>query len=452
MMRALWFLTLVTSATVLIAWLIERPGTVLLQWQGYRIETSVALLIAIVAVIAALAAFIYQIFITIRRAPAQVSAMLHGHRQKKGYRALTRGMVAIAAGDANEARRQEKRAQVLLQDPPLTMLFSAQTAQLNGDEKAAERFFQAMSEQPDTEFLGIRGLLNQALSRGDNPCALDLALRAYQLRPTSEWVAAQLFDLQIHQGLWLDAQITNDEQVQALLVNKATGQRRKALLALQRGAEMSAAGDLEAAAKTFKIAYNQSPTFIPAVLAHAGTLIKQGKLIKATEIIKKAWRTQPHPELLFPFWLGSDAQDGLSILKATERLVLNNSDHPESSIALARAALEAQLWGEARKHLKAVTPHTNTHVEARVCRLWAELEESENQNAAASRGWLKQASIASGDPTWVCGSCGNAVNQWSVLCGNCGLFDTLTWAPPRHVLSHAPSEETPALTLTKTEG
>jgi hypothetical protein len=43
-------------------------------------------------------------------------------------------MVAVAAGDAAEAGRQAKRADALLGDPPLTMLLSAQAAQLNGDD------------------------------------------------------------------------------------------------------------------------------------------------------------------------------------------------------------------------------------------------------------------------------------------------------------------------------
>ena len=53
-----------------------------------------------------------------------------------------------------------------------------------------------MMEQPETEFLGLRGLLTQAIKRGDKGEALDLARRAYRLKPKSAWVAAniQFFD------------------------------------------------------------------------------------------------------------------------------------------------------------------------------------------------------------------------------------------------------------------
>lgn len=433
MWRVLWFLGLIAATAAIMAWLFDRPGSVSLEWQGYRIETSVALLATVMAVMAAATAIAYRIFLALRHAPAQLGEAWRSRRRQKGYQALTRGMVAIAAGDADEARRQEKLAQVLLNQPPLTMLLSAQTAQLNGDETAAARFFQAMTEQLDTEFLGVRGLLNQALARGDDGAALELARHAYRLRPKSEWVAAQLFDLQTRNGQWLDAQITNDERVRAHLTTKDAGRRRKAVLALQQGFVAAAAGDPEGAAKNYKIAYDQDPTFVPAVMVQADALIDRCKVTKAADIIEKTWRVQPHPDLVRTFWRSVEAADELTVMKATERLARANPDHPESHIALAGAALKARLWGEARTHLKAVTSDGGDHDEARVCRLWAELEEAEHQDTEAAYAWLTRASLADQDPVWVCGNCGNAVAEWSGLCGNCGRFDSLAWGRPRHV-------------------
>jgi len=433
MLRALWFLILVVVAALGVVWLLDRPGTVALDWQGYRVETSMAVMAALVAVFAVIVAIFYRVYLALRRAPARVGEAWRGRRRQNGYQALTRGMVAVAAGDADEARRQDKKAQVLLNEPPLTMLLSAQTAQLNGDDAAAARFFQSMAEDPETEFLGVRGLLNQALGRGDDTAALDLARRAYRLRPKSDWVASQLLELQIRSGQWLDAQVTSDELVRTGVSDKTEGRRRKAVLAMQQGMEAGRAGDPETAAKKFKAAYDQDPTFIPAVAAHVGGLLDNAKLSRAADVIEKVWRTAPHPDLVMPFWRGSGAEDGLAIMKATERLAAANPNHAESHIALARAALEARLWGEARTHLKAVSHDESERDEARVCRLWAELEDSEHQDAEAARRWLTRASRAAADPAWVCGDCGNAVDAWSAICGNCGGFDTFAWRSPPHV-------------------
>ena len=68
--------------------------------------------------------------------------------------------------DLAGAQRQAKKADVLLNEPPLTMLLSAQAAQLDGDEQAAEGYFRAMLEREETRFLGLRGLITQAIKRG----------------------------------------------------------------------------------------------------------------------------------------------------------------------------------------------------------------------------------------------------------------------------------------------
>src|SRR3546814_13347697 len=89
-------------------------------------------------------------------------------------------MVAVAAGDAQEAARWSRRADDLLEDPPLTLLLSAQAAQLNGDERAAEKYFNAMLEKPETRFLGLRGLLMPALPENDHRRALGFARQAHE--------------------------------------------------------------------------------------------------------------------------------------------------------------------------------------------------------------------------------------------------------------------------------
>ncbi len=430
MVRALWFLIVVFVAVAGVVWLLDRPGSVSLDWQGYRVETSFAVLIAAAAGVALIAALAYRIWVALIRAPGRMGEAWQGRRRAKGYRALTRGMVAVAAGDANEAGRQVKRAEVLLNEPPLTLLLSAQAAQLNGDDTAATRFFQEMTENPETEFLGLRGLLTQAMNNGDNERALELARRAYRLQPKSDWVSASLFDLQIDAGKWLDAQVTSDEQQRLGVITRDDNRHRKAVLALQQGVELARAGNRTEATRRFKMAYDQAPDFLPAVVQHANALIDQGKSRRALDVLSKTWNRSPHPDLLEAYWHASTAVDGLARVKATERLTAGSKDHPESRIAMARASLDAQLWGEAREHLAAITADAD---EARVCRLWADLEEAEHGDSAKARDWLARAAAAEADPAWVCSSCGNAVSDWSVLCGNCGGFDTFGWRRPPHV-------------------
>jgi HemY protein len=153
----------------LVAWaaasLAEFPGGITLTWAQWQIDTSLGVFVAALLVFAALAALLYRLFWSVSRAPRSIERSRRERRQRLGYEALSRGLVAVAAGDADTAGRQARRAQSLLDGRPLTMLLSAQAAQLQGDDQAAARFFTSMRDRTDMEFLGVRGLLAQAIKR-----------------------------------------------------------------------------------------------------------------------------------------------------------------------------------------------------------------------------------------------------------------------------------------------
>src|SRR5919202_454843 len=105
---------------------------------------SVAVMLLGVLALAVLVGLLWRIFRGVVTGPRAFWRRRRERRRRAGYRALTQGMVAVAAGDPDKAQRYARKADVLLADPPLTLLLSAQAAQLNGDETAARKYFQAM--------------------------------------------------------------------------------------------------------------------------------------------------------------------------------------------------------------------------------------------------------------------------------------------------------------------
>ena len=200
--RWLWFLIKVGVVAVAALWIADRPGQVSFVWLGYRVETSIGVLLAALAVLLAVVVLLHRLWRLVWRTPRDLARLNQERKRQQGYRALSQGMAAVAAGDAGEAHRQAKLANKLLKDPPLILLLAAQTAQLGGDESAARRYFTAMLEKPETSFLGLRGLLMQALKAGDKAEALTLARRAYDERPSTPWAVTTLLDLQLEGGRW----------------------------------------------------------------------------------------------------------------------------------------------------------------------------------------------------------------------------------------------------------
>ena len=438
MWRWLRFLVLLVAVTFAVVWMVQNPGSVTLQWRGWRLDTSAGILFAVTALIAIVAAVIYRAWSFIRRVPGEIGDAFRNRRTRKGYESLTQGMVAVAAGDADEAAKQARRATSLLDAPPLTMLLSAQSAQLAGDDKAAAGFFTSMLDNPETEFLGVRGLLNQALKAGDHDAALKLASRAYRLKPKSEWVAGTLFDLQTRNGAWIDAAGTTDDMARGKLLPRPDADRRRAVVAFELSADAAKLGDHDASLRHLKSAVDLAPDLVPAIVALMRRQVANGAHRKAAALAEKTWQAAPHPDLVSPYWDARRAADGLARVKATEKLVAGNKSHVESHLALARASLAAELWGEARRHLGAAgAGKDGVDASARVCRMMAELEEREHGDLVKAREWLVRAGNANADPMWVCADCGNAVQDWSSRCGNCQGFDTFSWRQPPHIAALA---------------
>jgi len=415
-------------------WLAERPGDVSVEWLGYRVDTTVGILLLAVAVVAGLAALVYRFWRFLYRSPREIGRRVQTGRRRRGYKALTQGMVAVAAGEPDEAARWARKADTLLDEPPLTMLLSAQAAQLNGDEAAAKRYFTAMLENPETRFLGLRGLLNQALRAGDQAAALGYVRQAHAMRPRTPWVLTSLFDLSERHGDLDTAERALHDAARIKALPAPEAGRRRAVLLLERAMAARAAGD-PGALKQARAARRLAPDLAAAGALEAELLIAAGKGRNAARVLEETWARAPQPDLARLYLEALPAADGLARLKRLGKLTAGNAAHPESHLALARAALDAKLWGEARRHLAAAAGPGGLDGSPgdSVCRLMATLEEAEHDDTAAARAWLDRAAAAPADPGWVCRACGAVAAAWSARCGACESFDGLRWQQPPRV-------------------
>src|SRR5579885_2107682 len=236
-MRLLFTLLLMAAAVAAAVLIANQPGHVAIFWQDRRIDAPVAVLIAAVIAAALILAALIWLLRRILGGPGAFLRRRRERRRREGYRALTQGMVAVAAGDAEEAQKLARKADALLAEPPLTLLLSAQAAQLNGDERAATRYFTAMLERPETEFLGLRGLVMQALKGGDEATALRLVERARTLRPRTPWVLSSLLELQVRAEKWPAAEATLAEATRRKALPPDEGRHRSAVLLHQHAGD-----------------------------------------------------------------------------------------------------------------------------------------------------------------------------------------------------------------------
>ena len=161
------FFALLALVALGVAWFADRPGEVVLTWQGWQVTTS--LMVAAVAFFAlfAVALLVWSILRFLLRSPQRVADYLEERRQLRGWRAISRGLIAVGTGNALLAQRSSVEAKKLLAAEPLALLLSAQAAQLNGDAKGADNDFRTMLAHDETKLLGLHGLFVEAQRRAE---------------------------------------------------------------------------------------------------------------------------------------------------------------------------------------------------------------------------------------------------------------------------------------------
>ncbi|MDI1285266.1 MAG: heme biosynthesis HemY N-terminal domain-containing protein [Reyranella sp.] len=422
----IWFL--VAAAAMLGAvWLAERPGTLTAEWQGWRLDTNVGVVVIVVVVLILLAVAAWLLWRWIAGAPGALLEGWGDSRRRRGYRELTQGLAAVAAGDGAEAQKHARKAEQLLAEPALTLLLSAQAAQLTGDRDGARRAFDAMLKDEQMAFLGLRGLIGQSLRDGDQLTALGYAERAFALRPQTPWVVHSLFDMQAQSGHWKAAQDTLDAGMRRKVVTADKGRALKALLLVERSREAERAGRDTDAQALAREAVGLAPERIVATARLAELQIKAGDAKRAMKTVERGWAAAPHPDLLDLYLRASGESDPLKRIGIVRRLAACNPDDIESHLALAKASLDAGLWGEARRQLETAG---GTSPAVRVCRLMAEVEERANTDQAKVHEWLARAAVAPADRSWFCTACSAQHETWRSVCENCSAFGTLQWRAP----------------------
>lgn len=430
MIRAI-ILFVVFGAIIFAAdWLLDRPGTIEISWQGLQINQSFAwgvgmLLLLLVAAIGA-----FWLISRLLRAPWALASRYSRSKRERGQQAISLGMVAIAAGDREEARRQSKRASQLLPEQPLATLLAAQTAQLEGDDQAARRYFSTLAETPETAFLGLRGLWMQAMKEGRTREALHYVERAHESQPGAAWVLEAQLTLQARLGQWDAAADTLEKLAKRKLRTPEQAREARALINVERSRALAAEGDTSAALSAALVAYKADPTLIPAAAQLARMRIASKRRGKAQGVIEHAWRSNPHPMLAEVFQGVVETVSAEKQLNLARGLARMNPNSPESAIMVARFAIAAEHWNDAAE---ALNPLTRRNPPDRVCRLMAEIEAEGRNDPEAARDWLARAASAPPDEAWVCSETGAVQAEWSAVCHESQLFGTLQWRVPHHL-------------------
>lgn len=430
-MRAVLLLLVLAAAVTGAAYgLAAIPGTLAVSIGDLHVDAPMSVAVTLLLVFVLLLFLVFRLFELMVRLPRRTGLRGELRRRREGDRALTASLLALAAGENADARREASRARRLLGRTPQTLLATAEAEHAAGRRAEAEANFQALADRKDSAFLGLRGLVRLALETGNWTRARVLLDRAEKVRPDAAWLRRERLALAARMGAWAEAA--------ALATTDA-----------ERAAFTTAAADAETdrgrALKLARQAHKLAPDLAPAALAYARRLREDWSETKAAAVLRETWRRAPNP-LLADAVLAREP-DPLKRVKLAETFVARGTDPLETHLLLGRAALDAGMIGEARRHAEAARTLGGVP-DRRVLLLAGEIAERdtslpEPDRRAAFADALRRAASAPLGPAWRCTACGTEHGAWAPVCTHCGTAGRIAWTkvvPPAapDVLPEAP--------------
>lgn len=434
LIKILAFVLAVTVLTYGATQLMEVDGGATVDVAGQEftlspLEMTFALVALVVAVWVGLKllALLVATFKFLNGDETAISRYFDRNRERKGYEALSEGMMALASGEGHLAMTKAARADKYLQQPQLTNLLIAQAAEMTGDRNKAEETYKKLLSDSKTRFVGVRGIMRQKLSDGDTDTALALAKKAFALKPKHEETQDVLLRLQAEKSDWAGARETLGAKLKSGSLPRDVHKRRDAVLALSEARDILDEGKTIEAREAAIEANRLSPDLVPAAIMAAQGYIGEGNSRYATRVLTKTWTAHPHPDLAAAFAEIAPDETPQERLKRFTALTRVNADHPETMMLLAELNIAAEDFPSAKRALGDMLEKNPT---ARMLTLMAAIERGQGADDSVVRGWLTRALTAPRGPQWICENCQHIHPSWAPTCANCGAFDTLAWKTP----------------------
>ena len=300
----------------LAAWIISLPGTLTLEFAGYRMQPRLGTAVVLLLIAAALVIAIWAIIRRLIGAPGAMARRRAAKRREQGVEALSDAVVALQSGDPARARLMAREAQARLPENSAAKLLEARADLALGDMPAAREHYRALIASEKTAIAALTGLYDQARAQNRPEAALTFARKALALAPDSSWAGEAVFEDLTQRGQWAEAVAMVNAEIVSTREAKAKKRRKQAVIETARARENEISqpnSALDHALTALKLL----PDFVPAALIAARIYISRGEGRRAQSLLRRIWRATGHPDVAA---LYAHSQSGASAVERLKRL------------------------------------------------------------------------------------------------------------------------------------
>lgn len=375
------FLFLIAFASLGL-WYLQDPGYIEIIWLGFEIHLSVVVGFLILLILLFLLNLLIVSLSWLLGSPRR---WIQHARYRKANHELLEIYTAVEAESFTNALQYQKKAAKHLAKDPLFLWISGNAFEKTDKPLEAEKCFMELSKHPVASFLGLKGQICAALQRGDSKLAYVLLEKAEKCVSTSPWVLKHLLTLVHEQKNFTKAEELILRLEDLGYVSSDTSKKQIADLLYRQAMQLET--PLSQKESLLRQSHGLDPSLHGATISFAQLLADQEHKHDALHVIETTWVVAPTQSLGDLYLKIFTPRNDLDAYQAASQLMRHNSKSKESLLLLARTALKAHLWGEARAVLSSLLKQDPS---AEIYHLFATLELEENQNPKAAIAWLEE--------------------------------------------------------------
>lgn len=346
----------VFAGTLIALAVLRDNGYILIGYDVWSIEGSLALFILLDVILFAVLYFTIRFFIRLWQTPNTVKTWHHHRQIRLAQRSLTRGLLEMAEGDWKGAEKRLLKHAANAETPLLNYLAAARAAQLQGEHERRDHYLQLAHESMPSADIAVS--LTQAelqLAHQQMEQALATLKHLKSIAPKHVYVLKLLSELYQQLGDWQQLQELLPELKKRKACSTAELEQlegRVHLFSLQQAAGKDLAA-LENAWKQIPRKKRFQTNLVIEYSRHLVSLNEPDKAIKEINQCLNKHRDEKWDEGILIAYGNIDGSNPASQLTVAENWLKIKSSNPALLLMLARLSLKARLWGKARSYLEA---------------------------------------------------------------------------------------------------
>ena len=336
---------LLLAVAVAAQFLAADPGYVLLLFQGWVVEMTVPILLALLVLLLVVAGLLRRV----RQAPRLVAERAAKASARRTGRRVARGLIALASGRVARAERLLARAAGRSKAPILQYLAAARLAHASGDGERRDHWF-ALAEKAQPEARDAISLERAELHMraGEQAAAMRYLAEILERAPRHLQALRLAIPLNMKRGEWAEA----SRRLKALRKHGQSAAAEAARWTVETYSGLLAAAE---DARSVQRVWGEVPKELRSaerlVLAHARALIGHGAHDLAEQDLRRRLASAWSSELAAAYGEVEPRDIPAAIRHAESWL----AEHPQDAallLALGRLCRKARLWGKARSYLE----------------------------------------------------------------------------------------------------